>query len=117
MHRYNELEVLKKALNLSLEVYGFTQGFPSEEKFGLISQMRRSSVSIAPNIAEGAEKNTNGEFEQFLGFAQGSAYELETQLIIARNMDFISKEDSEKTEIEIPSISNMIFKLKQSLKS
>lgn len=117
MHRYKELEVWKKALNLSLDVYRLTKNFPSEEKFGLVSQMRRSSVSISSNIAEGAGRNTNGEFKQFLGFAQGSAYELETQLIIARNMEFISKEDSERAEKEIPSISNMIFKLKQSLKS
>ena len=117
MHRYKELEVWKKALNLSLGVYQMTKRFPTDEKYGLVSQMRRSSVSIASIIAEGAGRNTNGEFKQFLGMAQGSAYELETQLIISRNMDFVSEGDLAKTESEISSISNMIFKLKQSLKS
>lgn len=117
MHRYKELEVWKKALNLSLDIYRLTGKFPSEEKFGLVSQMRRSSVSIASNIAEGAGRNTNGEFKQFLGIAQGSAFELETQLIIAKNMEFVSSTETEEVELEIPAISNMIFKLKQSLKS
>ncbi|GAB4231925.1 MAG: four helix bundle protein [Ekhidna sp.] len=117
MHRYKELEVWKKAVKLSLEIYKLTQQFPSEEKYGLVSQMRRSSVSIASNIAEGAGRNTNGEFGQFLGIAQGSAFELETQLFIAMNMEFISHDKSDEVGTEIQAISNMIFKLKQSLKS
>ena len=88
-----------------------------EEKFGLISQMRRCSVSIASNIAEGAGRNTNGEFKQFLGIAQGSAFELETQILLGERMKFMEEKDVESVASEITSISNMIFKLKQNLKS
>lgn len=104
-------------MNLTYKVYELTKSFPGEEKFGLISQMRRSAVSIASNIAEGAGRNTNGEFKQFLGIAQGPSYELETQTLIAREMNFIRKEESMEVVSEINSISNMIFKLRQNLKS
>ncbi len=117
MHRFKELEVWKKAMDLSQRIYELTRKFPSEEKFGLISQMRRCSVSIASNIAEGAGRNTNGEFKQFLGIAQGSAFELETQLLLAGRMKFMEEKEVEFLTSEITSISNMIFKLKQNLKS
>lgn len=117
MHRYKELDVWKKSMDLSFLIYELTKEFPSEEKFGLISQMRRCSVSIASNIAEGAGRNTNGEFNQFLGITQGSAFELETQMLLSKRMGFISEKESLKISEEINSITNMIFKLKQSLKS
>ncbi len=117
MHRYKDLKVWKKAVDLSYKVYEVTKEFPSEERFGLTSQMRRSAVSIASNIAEGAGRNTDGEFIQFLGISQGSAFELETQTLIASEMNFIEKAQSTFIIDEINSISNMIFKLKQNLKS
>jgi four helix bundle protein len=112
-----ELEVWKKSLDLSQIIYERTGDFPTYEKFGLVSQMRRSSVSIASNIAEGAGRNTQGEFRQFLGIAQGSAFELETQVLIATRMNFINELDCNKIVAEINAISNMIFKLKQNLKT
>ena len=116
MHRYKELEVWKKALDLSQRIYEETSKFPDTEKFGLISQMRRCSVSIPSNIAEGAGRNSQKEFNQFLGIAQGSAFELETQVLLSRRLKFLSEIAEKNIVAEVNSISNMIFKLKKSLK-
>lgn len=65
---------------------------PSDEKFGLISQMKRSAVSISSNIAEGAGRNSNKEFNQFLGIANGSSFELQTQIILCRELKLLNEE-------------------------
>jgi len=85
MHNLQELKIWQKAINLSIGVYEITSNFPKEEKYGLISQIRRSAVSIPSNIAEGAGRNSNKEFVHFLSIANGSAFELQTQLIISNN--------------------------------
>ncbi len=115
MHRFKELEVWKRSVKLAKAIYHLTQGFPSSERFGLISQLNRCSVSIPSNIAEGAGRNTNGEFNQFLGISTGSLYELETQLIISNEIGFVSKDDLESISIEIEEINKMIIGLKKSL--
>ena len=74
------------------EVYRATQGFPREEMFGLSSQLRRSAVSVASNIAEGQGRLSKGEFRQFLGQARGSLIEMETQIVIAGNQGFLNSE-------------------------
>ena len=79
-------------MNLTEKIYLETSKFPDDERFGLISQMRRSSVSVASNIAEGAGRNSNKEFNQFLGIAQGSAFELETQVLLSKRLKFLSEE-------------------------
>lgn len=83
MHKLEDLKIWNKAMEVVEEVYLLTANFPKEEKFGLISQLRRSSVSIPSNIAEGAGRNSNGEFKNFLGIANGSSYELYTQLLLS----------------------------------
>jgi len=80
---YKNLLVWQKGITLAKEVYKLTSTFPSEEKFGLISQMRRAAVSVPSNIAEGQARNTRGEFIQFLSHAEGSLAELDTQARIA----------------------------------
>ena len=75
MHRYKELKVWQKAIDLAVEVYRVTEKLPKEERFGLISQINRCVVSIPSNIAEGAGRNTNKDFNHFLGIAQGSSFE------------------------------------------
>ena len=77
---YKDLHVWQKGMELAKQVYLLTNRFPSEEKFGLVSQMRRAAVSVPSNIAEGQARNTTGEFVQFLSHAEGSAAELDTQL-------------------------------------
>ena len=90
MHNLKELKIWHKAIELSTEVYRLTADFPKEEKYGLTSQIRRAAVSVPSNIAEGAGRNSNKEFIHFLGISNGSYYELQTQLIISKNLSLIN---------------------------
>jgi len=80
---YRDLIAWQKAMDLVAHVYYITKSFPDEEKFGLVSQMRRCAVSVPSNIAEGQSRNSKGEFIQFLGIARGSIAELTTQILIS----------------------------------
>ncbi|MCX5893200.1 MAG: four helix bundle protein [Deltaproteobacteria bacterium] len=88
---YTDLIVWQKAMNLVTEIYRLTRKLPKDELFGLTSQLRRAAVSIPSNIAEGQGRLTQGEFRLFLGNARGPLSELETQILIARNLDLIDK--------------------------
>lgn len=92
MHKYQDLKIWMKGIELVTAVYKATAEFPKEEKFGLISQMRRCAVSIPSNIAEGAGRNSSKEFVHFLSIANGSSYELETQIIVANNLALLGEE-------------------------
>ena len=92
MSNFKELMVWQKAIDLVTEIYKITRAFPKEEVFGLVSQMQRAAVSIPSNIAEGHERNSDKEFAQFLCIARGSLAELETQIIIAEKLSYITKE-------------------------
>ncbi len=85
---YKDLVVWQKGIALAKVVYRITQGFPTEEKFGLVAQMRRAAVSIPSNIAEGQARHTTGEFIQFISHAEGSLAELDTQLILSLELQF-----------------------------
>ena len=111
MNNYKELKVWQTAIDIAEAVYQLTSSFPSEEKYGLISQLRRASVSVAANIAEGAGRNTNGEFRQMLGIAYGSLCEVETQLILANRFNMISEEQLEKQSIQVGSLQKMLYNL------
>lgn len=112
---YKELIVWQKAMELNLLVYKLTNSFPENEKFALISQIRKSSISIPSNIAEGWGRFSNKSFGQFLKIARGSLYELETQLIIAKNLNYIN----ELYEIEnlLVEMSKMLYSLIETLDS
>ncbi len=86
---HKDLDVWKESMTLAKEVYRLTTNFPKEETFGLASQMRRAAVSIPSNIAEGAARNSTKEFIQSLYIALGSLAELETQLLLARELEFV----------------------------
>ena len=88
---YKDLLVWQKGITLAKSIYRLTQSFPSEEKFGLTSQMRRAAVSIPSNLAEGQARHTSGEFVQFISHAEGSSAELDTQLILAVELGFCKK--------------------------
>jgi four helix bundle protein len=88
---FRDLLVWQRSMELAVAVYTLTRGFPKEELHGMTSQMRRASISIASNIAEGKGRNSQGEFRQFLGVARGSAFELQTQLLLARRLEFCSE--------------------------
>ncbi|RZS94943.1 four helix bundle protein [Cecembia calidifontis] len=115
MHRYKELHVWQKAIDLAVEVYRITEKLPAEEKYGLISQMNKSAVSIPSNIAEGAGRNGKKEFDNFLGIALGSSFELDTQIFISNRLDYINDQDFQHLESELEHLQNMIVKLKKSL--
>jgi four helix bundle protein len=115
MHNYKDLRVWEKAVDFAVDVYKSTESLPPDERFGLTSQIRRSVVSVSSNIAEGAGRNTKGEFNQFLGYAYGSSCELDTQLIIAKKLDFITKESFLELEAEVNHIQKMLYRLKQSM--
>ncbi|GGH05369.1 four helix bundle protein [Silvibacterium dinghuense] len=83
---FQDLQVWQRAIEMTVTVYETTRSFPREEQYGLTSQLRRAAVSVASNIAEGRGRISQGEFRQFLGVAQGSNYEVQTQLIVARQL-------------------------------
>lgn len=99
-----------------IDLYRHTETFPAEEKFGLVSQMRRSAVSVPSNIAEGAARNTNKEFINFLHIAQGSLAELDTQIEIAQRLKFINKDDYSRMDAKFFETDKMITGLILSLK-
>lgn len=115
MNYFKELKVWQKTMELVTEVYQITNSFLKEEQYGIISQIRRCSVSIPSNIAEGCGRKSNKEFNNFLGIALGSCFELETQLLISKNIGFINKSQFVSLESEIQHIQNMIIKLQNSL--
>ncbi|MCK4643618.1 four helix bundle protein [bacterium] len=115
MSNYKNLKVWQKGIDFVLEIYKITLKFPPEEKFGLISQMRRAAVSVASNIAEGSTSHSKNDFARFIGISKGSLAELETQLLISFKLGFIT-EDIYKEIINCSEeISRMLSGLKHSL--
>jgi four helix bundle protein len=112
---HENLEVWKKSIDTALIVYRVTESFPKEEKFGLISQLRKASVSIAANIAEGAARTSKKEFCHFLSNAQGSASEVETELLIAYRLGYVTNEKYEPLRSSIDEIGRMLTGLTQKL--
>jgi four helix bundle protein len=116
MHDIKKLKIWEKAIELAVNVYEVSSKFPTDERFGLISQTRRCAVSVPSNISEGAGRNTKGEFKQFLGIANGSSFELQTQLIIAEKLGFIDEITCEKILDHIDELQKMNYKLQIALK-
>ena len=85
MHNFKDLRVWQKSIQLTTDIYKLLASFPTDEKFGLISRLKRAAVSVPSNIAEGAGRNSNKEFNHFLSISLGSLFELKTQLIISKN--------------------------------
>lgn len=115
MHNYKQLKVWEKAIDLVVDVYKATAEFPKEEKYGLISQMRRSAVSIPSNIAEGAGRNSDKEFCHFLSNAHGSSFELETQIIISQKLELITQDTSNELCAKVNEVQRMNYTLQQKL--
>ncbi len=113
MHNFQKLEVWVVSMELSTEIHEITKEFPKQETYGITSQMRRASVSIPSNIAEGSGRKGNKEFTQFLFIANGSAFELYTQIIISKNVGYISNETKENLLNKLTCIQKMLFSLIQ----
>lgn len=116
MHRFKNLEIWKRSRIFCKDVYQITLLFPNEEKFGLINQLRRASVSVPSNIAEGASRKSNKDFSRFLEIAIGSCYEIETQLLISNDLGFIEADKLEESLNNLEIIVKMISKFKTTLK-
>ena len=116
MHNFKELKIWQKALELSVDVYKVTGLFPKEDKFGLISQIKRSAVSIPSNIAEGAGRNSIKEFIYFLSVANGSSYELQTQLLISDKLNFLKDDVLETMLNDLDEIQKMNYNFQKILK-
>ena len=115
MHQYKKLEIWQRAVDLAVKIYQASDSFPKDERYGLISQITRSAVSVSSNIAEGAGRNTNKDFDNFLGIALGSLFEVETQLIIASRLSYVESKLLKELEEEIAMLTNKIIRFKQSL--
>ena len=109
MNNLKEIKIWNNAIDLTVEVYKVTSTFPTDERFGLISQIRRAAVSIPSNIAEGAGRNSFKEFNNFLGIANGSCFELQTQLLIANKLAMLNSEILEPLLIQINELQKMTF--------
>lgn len=114
---YKDLIVWQKTLELAKEIYALTNKFPREEQFGLVSQMKRAAVSILSNIAEGSGRYYSGEWKQFYSFAYGSVLELEAQLILSRELNFITEENSKRTLELLEEISKMLLAILKNLRT
>ncbi len=112
---YQDLQVWQKALDWAEAVYEATAHWPKDGRFGLISQVRRAAVSLASNIAEGAARRSTGEFIQFVGMAQGSLAEAETQLLLAQRFNYLPGGDAQALLTESAEISRMLAALSNSL--
>ena len=115
MRNFRELEIWQRSFELVDEVYTQSENFPKDERFGLTSQMRRASVSIPSNIAEGCSRRTKKDFARFLEIAIGSAFELETQLLIAVKRTMIDKVKGQAMIDELNQIQKMINAFRISL--
>ena len=116
MRPHEKLEVWSRAVEFVATIYKATAEFPKEEKFGLTSQIRRAAVSVPANIAEGAARQSSKEFAHFLAIAQGSASELETELLIAERLGYFEMDVHKEMYNELNTIARMIVGLSQHLK-
>jgi four helix bundle protein len=114
---YKDLVVWQKGISLAKSIYQLTVNFPAEERFGLVSQMRRAAISIPSNIAEGQARHTTGEFIQFISHAEGSNAELETQLILSMELGFAEEKTTKAIFILLDDIRRMLNGLRRRLSS
>jgi len=115
VHNFRELKVWQISIKLVKSVYISLSDFPNDEKYGLISQMKHCSISIPSNIAEGSGRGSNKDFARFLGISLSSSYELETQLIISKELNFISENVFNDLIITVHETQRMIFSLQKKM--
>ena len=115
MRQYKNLKIWERSVDLALLVYKITSDFPKSEIYGLTSQLRRCSVSISSNIAEGAARSSDKEFQRFLDIAYGSCYELQSQLYIAFKLNLLNKSQFKEMNTEMDEIQKMIFTFSKTL--
>ena len=112
---YRDLEVWQLAMALAKQIYAVTASFPSDERFGLINQMRRASVSVPSNIAEGHARASTAEFQPYISIAMGSVAELETQVLLSLDLGFLNPDQQEQLMPKLDQIGKMLRGLHRSL--
>lgn len=117
MHNFEKLLFWQKSMVLAKDIYLVCQNIISDEKFGLVSQMKRSAISIPSNIAEGSGRNSNKEFNHSLAVALGSAFELQTQLILSKELNLLNPDNVDKLLSDLIEIQKMIYTFKNNLQS
>lgn len=115
MKKVEDLDVFKLSHSLALEIFKLTKTFPEEEKFGLISQMRRAAYSIPMNLMEGAHRLGTKEYRQFVGIARGSTGEVKYQLMLVKDLEYISEDLYSNLRLKYERVSQMLTKLAKSL--
>lgn len=115
MHNFRELKVWKTGIEISKLIFQLTRTFPTEERYALTSQLTRCAISIPSNIAEGCGRKSDKELNQFLSISLGSAFELETQIILAHEFGYIDKVNYDSTILQITELQKMINGLQRSL--
>ncbi|RYD94952.1 MAG: four helix bundle protein [Sphingobacteriales bacterium] len=115
MHKVEDLKIWQKSIELAKQVYKIVADLPADERYSLTSQIKRCTVSIASNIAEGAGRNSNKEFKHFLSMANGSSYELHTQLILTSELNLIEKYKVDELLRLITEIQKMNYSFQKSL--
>ncbi len=114
---FRDLSVWQRSVELALQIYKLTAKFPDSEKFGLTNQLRRASVSVASNIAEGYGRSTRGEYLLFLGHARGSIFEVETQIVIAKALEFGPKQTMQVAEELCSEVGKMLGAMVKTLRT
>jgi len=117
MKDFRQLKVWERSHQLALEIYKATKNFPKEELYGLTSQIRRSSMSVPTNIAEGCGRFTDPDFARFLQMAMGSASETEYQLILAHDLGFLNKERYDTLNTDVTEVKRMLASLLKTLRA
>ena len=115
MHNYNNLQIWKEAMDLVEDIYKLTASFPSDEKFGLVSQMNRAAISIPSNIAEGSGRNSDKDFAHFISIAIGSLYELHTQILLCERLGFIDCSQSQELQQKLDNLQRKTVSFKAKL--
>ena len=115
MHNFKELIVWQKSRHLVKDIYTLTQKFPADESFGLTQQIRRAAISIPSNIAEGSGRRTDNDFSHFIDIANGSAFEVETQLYLSLDLEYISQSEFEEVVAKLTDVERLIYNFKKSL--
>jgi S23 ribosomal protein. len=117
MASYKELKVWQKGIHLVKDIYKVTDAFPKGEHFGLVDQLRRASISIPSNIAEGNGRHSRGDYIHYLHIARGSCYEMETQVIISKELGFLDEAQYQSLSTQIDEVGRMLNAMIQKLSS
>lgn len=116
MHQFEKLKIWQKAMDIAVHIYEISSLLPYDEKFNLIHQIKKCAISIPSNIAEGSGRNSEKEFVHFLGIANGSTFELITQLVLAKRLNLVHEDLIQPTINQLVEVSNMNFSFQKSLK-